>query len=155
MTDFHMLTTAQKTNLRILRDFVSRQSPEQFDMGTYCESGRGSYTRLLGLDDAVENDHTCNTSMCLIGWSAVVPEFEVTVFESVEHSESWSTLASRLYGTSDISDITGEYLFSSQWDYQDHTATIEHAVGRINAILEAETEEDYGEVFANSEINLG
>lgn len=170
------MTADQKLNLLRLRDFIKDLDPINFNMSVYCDTDVSQAVELSLIDDddtwlyedddyryqmnfselqkVKQNKHTCNTHMCLIGWSYNIPDL-VKQLEG-KKTYSWADLASNLYGcdNSDSNSI-GPYLFAAAWGEDEGTNTIAHAIYRINRVLAAVTTEDYLELVKEMEDTLG
>lgn len=147
-----MMMKEHKTNLKILRDFMAALPPEShenFDMEVYCVS-KG--IAVLTPVDAVKH-HDCGASMCLIGWTSSIPEFIPTIMELDKYGDGfpadWGMVSRSLFGCHQGGyEIIGNYLFSYKWGLSEDTNTVEHALQRIDRVLNADSVDDYAAIVS-------
>lgn len=148
----HMLNDDQKAKLTTLRDFLNENRDSvNLDMGTFCaivEEGGTDYIDELGLDQfaaegLLERGTKCGASMCMLGWAGTIFQNHITTDAKGHIVDTWQDVGIKLFGTHNTKDAVGQFLFSSDWSAEKETNTIDHAIYRINRVLQASTRSDY------------
>lgn len=148
----HMLNDDQKAKLTTLRDFLNEnRNSVALDMGTFCAivvEGDTGYVDELGLDQfaaegLLERGTKCGASMCMLGWAGTIFQDHITTDDKGRIVDTWQDVGLKLFGTHNTQDAVGQFLFSSDWEEDEETNTIDHAIYRINRVLNATTQADY------------
>lgn len=104
--------------LKELRDNLHRIPVDRLDMVRYSTASDFSVNIAV-------NEHTCNTSCCLVGWTP-----HILSDAQPEPQEGWLHYRLRIYGTPASVD-TPYFLFGFEWDDD-----IDHAKKRIQYVID-------------------
>lgn len=121
-------------NLKILRDFLRGNYDmvqDHLDMQQFCTFAGEDPSEVVGeFSEAIED---CGTTLCLAGWSAVIPEFQHTA----EQFTSYPGLTDRLFSPR---HWVFSYLFGGEWNDD-----LDEGIQRISTLIHAVEADD--EVF--------
>lgn len=123
------------TNLRILRDFLQdnfNMVDKHLDMESFCSISPRPQVVLDAEPKDFEDGqkYSCGTTLCLAGWTAVLPDFK----EAADGANTYAELINELYCPS---MWFFNYLFGTTWDDD-----LQEGIKRISRIIRAVEEDD-------------
>ena len=117
-------------NLKKLADFLEKEiTDEQFDISSYIED-----TTKSGRITVHTEVDFCGAVGCAIGWASCL------FYEEAKASPEWSIFARKVFGTHDIYDAVGIYMFSSKWERVNKEKTRLATIKRIREVVKQKGE---------------